>query len=117
VVANVIHDSMLQRCCPQSHGLKGSLDKEQHRASRIVIGLKSALDFEQGGELSRNLDELYDYVIRKILHVNIHNDVSALLEIHGLMSEIQQAWKSMPGLISARVPVQSSAFTGSAAVH
>jgi flagellar protein FliS len=88
-----------------------------NRASRIVIGLKSALDFEQGGELSRNLDELYDYVIRKILHVNIHNDVSALLEIHGLMSEIQQAWKSMPGLISARVPVQSSAFTGSAAVH
>jgi flagellar protein FliS len=88
-----------------------------NRASRIVIGLKSALDFEQGGELSRNLDELYDYAIRKILHVNIHNDVPALLEIHGLMSEIQQAWKSMPGLIPSRSPIQSPNFGGSAAVH
>ena len=87
------------------------------RASRIVIGLKSALDFEQGGELSRNLDELYDYVIRKILHVNIHNDLAALQEIHGLMSEIQQAWKSMPGLMPARNPVQSPVFNGFGAVH
>lgn len=87
------------------------------RASRIVIGLKSALDFEKGGDLSRNLDELYDYVIRKILHVNIHNDLAALKEIHGLMTEIQQAWKSMPGMMPARAPVQSPMFNGFGAVH
>ena len=29
------------------------------RASRIVLGLQGALDFEKGGELASNLNELY----------------------------------------------------------
>ena len=88
-----------------------------NRASRIVIGLKSALDFEKGGDLSNNLNELYDYVIRKIVHINIHNDIVALQEIQGLMVEIQQAWKSMPTLMPARAPVTSSMMNGYGAVH
>ena len=69
------------------------------RASRIVLGLQGALDFEKGGELAKNLDELYDYVTRRLLHVNAHNDLEALEEIHGLMMEIRSAWETVPALI------------------
>jgi flagellar protein FliS len=45
------------------------------RASRIVIGLQGALDFEKGGDLANNLNELYSYVTRRLFHVNAHNSV------------------------------------------
>jgi len=69
------------------------------RASRIVLGLQGALDFEKGGDLAKNLNELYDYVTRRLLHVNAHNDVEALDEIQGLMLEIRSAWETVPALI------------------
>jgi len=69
------------------------------RASRIVLGLQGALDFEKGGELAKNLDELYNYVTRRLLHVNARNDSEALEEIYGLMIEIRSAWESVPELI------------------
>ena len=69
------------------------------RASRIVLGLQGALDFEKGGELAKNLDELYNYVTRRLLHVNARNDLQALEEIYGLMIEIRSALESVPELI------------------
>ena len=76
--------------------------KSLARASKIVLGLQNALDFEEGGEIATNLNELYSYVVRRLFHVNAHNDIDALLEIHGLMEEIRQAWKSVPYLIAPK---------------
>ena len=75
--------------------------KSMARASRIVIGLQGALDFERGGDLANNLNELYGYVTRRLLHVNARNDLDALEEIFGLMNEIRSAWEGVPDLIPA----------------
>jgi flagellar protein FliS len=71
------------------------------RASRIVIGLQGALDFEKGGDLANNLNELYSYLTRRFFHVNDHNDITVLDEIHGLMREIRDAWEGVPSLVPA----------------
>jgi flagellar protein FliS len=65
------------------------------RASRIVLGLQSALDHEKGGELAANLDELYGYVSRRLIHANANNDVAIIQEVRGLMSEIRDAWSQI----------------------
>ncbi len=69
------------------------------RAGRIVIGLQGALDFEKGGDIARNLGELYSYVTRRLFHVNAHNDLEALDEIYGMMNEIREAWQVVPTLV------------------
>ena len=74
------------------------------RASRIVLGLQGALDFDKGGDLANNLNELYNYITRRLLHVNARNDLAALDEIHGLMTEIRGAWESVPALIPRAAP-------------
>ena len=74
------------------------------RASRIVLGLQGALDFEKGGELATNLNELYNYITRRLLHVNARNDLAALDEIHSLMTEIRSAWETVPALIPRTTP-------------
>ncbi len=66
-----------------------------------MIGLQGALDFEKGGDLANNLNELYSYVTRRLFHANAHNDVAVLDEIYGLMREIRDAWEGMPSLVPA----------------
>lgn len=88
----------------KGHIERGSIlekSKSLGRASRIVVGLQGALDFEKGGDLARNLNDLYSYVTRRLLHVNANNDLGALSEIHNLMNEIRQAWQLVPSLVPA----------------
>lgn len=73
------------------------------RAGRIVVGLKGSLDFKRGGELAKNLDELYDYVTRRLFQVNAHNDLAALEEVRSLMDEIAGAWRALPEMLSKPV--------------
>lgn len=71
------------------------------RAGRIVVGLQGALDFERGGELAQNLNELYAYVTRRLFHINAQNDLEALDEVMTLMKDIAQAWQTLPSLLGA----------------
>jgi flagellar secretion chaperone FliS len=59
--------------------------KALSRAGRIVVGLQGALDFERGGELAQNLNELYGYVTRRLFHVNAYNDLVVLDEVQSLI--------------------------------
>jgi flagellar protein FliS len=70
------------------------------KAGRIVLGLQSALDFDKGNQLAQNLDELYSYITRRLLHINANDDLQALEEVHGLMSDIREAWTTLPGVRS-----------------
>jgi flagellar protein FliS len=80
------------------HGATREKGAQISRACRIIIGLQSALDFERGGELARNLDELYGYVSRRLVRVNAYNDLEALDEVFGLMRDIRDAWQTLPAM-------------------
>jgi len=86
----------------QGHLQRGAIQEKckcLSRASRIVVGLQSSLDFDKGGELAQNLNELYSYVTRRLLYANAQNDLLAVTEVHGLMSDIRQAWQDVPSLL------------------
>jgi flagellar protein FliS len=83
------------------HNSVAEKGKAISRATRIVLGLQGALDFEKGGELATNLNDLYNYVTRRLLHINLRNDLVALEEIYGIMTEIREAWKQVPTLVPA----------------
>ena len=80
--------------------------KALSRAGRIVVGLQGALDFERGGELAQNLNELYAYVTRRLFHVNAYNDLAVLDEVQSLIQDIAQAWQSLPTLLNQTQPVR-----------
>lgn len=74
--------------------------KQLTRAGRIVLGLQGSLDYERGGEIARNLGELYGYLTRRLLHINLRNDIEALHEVKGLVEDIRQAWRTVPSLVA-----------------
>jgi flagellar protein FliS len=66
------------------------------RAQKIIYGLRTTLDFKQGGELARNLDALYDYCLRLLARASCENSQDALAEVSSLIGEISDAWQLMP---------------------
>ena len=98
----------------KGHIQRGSIEdknKSLVRAGRIVLGLQGALDMEKGGDLARNLYELYSYVTRRLVHVNARNDLDALQEVHTLLNEIRQAWRDVPNLLPKTAPASGAAMS------
>ena len=61
----------------------------------ISNGLRSGLNHEVGGELVANLDNLYEYMTRRLLQANLHNDGEAIAEVEALLQNIAEAWKEI----------------------
>ncbi len=61
----------------------------------IDNGLKNGLNHEQGGEIADNLAALYDYMKRRLMQANLHNDIAAIEEVTGLLENIADAWRQI----------------------
>lgn len=62
------------------------------RVMEIIATLQSSLDNDKGGDISANLDRLYDYMNRRLLQASSANDVSMIDEVMSLMLEIKSGW-------------------------
>ena len=90
------------------------------RAQDIILELLYSLDqslLDQGDELALNLQRLYLYSYRRLVHANVHMDTEAIDEVIKLMQNLLQAWEQVvlndgPG-VADLVPKSSSvALTG-----
>ncbi len=63
-----------------------------HQCVKIVSELRGSLNLAQGGALAQNLADLYDYMLRQLLHANVSNDLGCVKEVASLMGEIRGAW-------------------------
>jgi flagellar secretion chaperone FliS len=67
-----------------------------HRAVAIIDELRNSLNFKAGGDISRNLDALYDYMCVRLMQANGANKPEWLDEVSRLMGEVRAAWLAMP---------------------
>lgn len=61
----------------------------------ITSGLQASLDVEAGGELAQQLNGLYDYMGRRLLQANLHNDPGGIEEVSCLLGELSGAWEKI----------------------
>lgn len=67
-------------------------------AISIIDGLRISLDKELGGEIAQNLEDIYDYMVRRLVETNLKNDVTILDEVSDLMKQIKEAWDAIAGV-------------------
>jgi flagellar protein FliS len=72
------------------------------RAIAIIDGLRASLDRSANAELAGNLDDLYDYMGRRLLYANLRSDAAAIDEVSGLLREIKSAWEAIPVALRQR---------------
>jgi len=66
------------------------------KAIALVGELQDSLDMEQGGEISANLFELYDYIVRCLIQGNLENDTAKLDEVRDLILTVKEGWDAIP---------------------
>ena len=86
-----------------SHG--GGAEKAQllHRAVAIIDELRNSLNFKAGGEISVNLDRLYEYMCTRLMQANASNKPEWLDEVSRLLNEVRSAWLQIPAAGRAQV--------------
>lgn len=82
------------------------------KAIAIVDGLRMSLDGESGGAIANNLDELYEYMGRRLLQANADDNPTLLDEVAALLGEIKSAWDAIP---EAAMNVQTGVVNGTVA--
>ncbi len=86
-----------------------------HSCVNIVAELRGSLNMTEGGELSQNLSDLYEYMIRRLLMANASSDVDCLKEVVTLLQEIRGAWAAIGPQVKAAASTAAAAMNGAAA--
>lgn len=65
------------------------------KATAIISELMATLDFKVGGQLAADLENLYVFMIDKLIEGNIQNNVESLRHVEKLMNTLYVAWKDV----------------------
>ena len=80
-------------------------------AISIIEGLRLSLDAEKGGEIAANLDQLYDYMERRLVEANAANSEAYLDEVANLLVTIKSGWDKIPAATQGTPQVEESNVT------
>lgn len=71
------------------------LERSLVKALNIVLELRDSLDFTVSTDLPHNLDLLYDYIQRRLLHARIKKDAAAVIESISLLETLKSGWDAI----------------------
>jgi len=58
----------------------------------IINELSRALDLEQGGEVAKTLEQLYQFVLNQLIQANITSDTMYLESVIKVLTPLRDAW-------------------------
>ena len=68
------------------------IGKAVMKAEEIITELMASLDFEQGGDISKNLFALYNWFNRELLEANISQEKNRMTNVKNMISDLRDVW-------------------------
>ena len=65
------------------------------KAQSIISELNSVLDMQAGGEITKNLRSLYNFISRQLSQANINRDERVIDEVITILEELNSAWRTI----------------------
>jgi len=65
------------------------------KTEEIITELMISLDFEQGGEISKNLFSLYTWFNRELLEANISQNRVRIVVVRDMLLELRNSWNDI----------------------
>lgn len=81
----------------QAGDVPGKCKQISNAISILEEGLKAPLDLEKGGDIAKNLNDLYEYCVHRLVMANARNDQAALDEVSRLIEPVASGWKQIKG--------------------
>jgi len=81
-----------------SHGAERGSENFKTHTARVLTSiyvLQSCLDFERGGDVSKNLFQLYEYTRQQALKLMRGDETARIDQAYNSMSEILDAWQQI----------------------
>jgi len=94
----LLEGSLTRLAMAKSFIEQGEVEKKNEKIGQVVeiLGsLQESLDHERGGDISMNLERLYDYMSRRLFEANRLNDNDIITEVMGLLLEIKTGWEGI----------------------
>lgn len=77
------------------------IDKKDHAGKGVAIGkvhdiineLNTSLNFEVGGEIARNLERLYNFMVEQLVQANSKNSKEHLMNVQRNLETLLEGWR------------------------
>jgi flagellar protein FliS len=69
-----------------------TINKAVLKAQEIITELMASLDFDQGGEIAKNLFSLYSWFNQELLEANVKQDPRRITIVRNMVNELRGAW-------------------------
>jgi len=96
--------------CMKQNSIKGKRDpakiediaKSLLKTQEIITELMVSLDFDQGGDIARNLFSLYTWFNHELVEANISKDLTRVTRIRAMINDLRTAW----GEVVSKTPTE-----------
>ena len=65
-----------------------------NKAQNVLWELTNSLNFD-AGEIAYNLDSLYNYMIRRVVDAQFHENTEAVDEVIAYLEDLRETWKKI----------------------
>ncbi len=70
--------------------------KNTQRIRDILFELQSTLNFEVGGDIAKQLDELYTFMTRETIEAGMKKDAARLRQLQRVIRPLLEGWRGIP---------------------
>ena len=72
------------------------------KTQEIVNELRCSLNFEAGGEIAKNLDDLYAYITQRLIESNLDKNTQYLRDALSVLETLHSAWEQAVGSLKQK---------------
>ena len=83
------------------------ISKSVMKTEEIITELMVSLNFDQGGEISKNLFSLYTWFNRELVEANISGDIDRLATVKNMLVELKNAWGAVASQSNVEQPSEA----------
>jgi len=65
------------------------------KATEVICHMWETLDMERGGDVAANLNQLYGFMLKRLMAVDVENSAEAAREVIQLLDPLRKSWHEM----------------------
>jgi len=83
------------------------ISKAVMKTEEIITELMVSLNFEQGGEISKNLFSLYTWFNRELVEANISQNTGRMVIVRDMLADLRNTWNAVASQSNTEQPSEA----------